>query len=101
MLLIWGVQGTLLAAAAAVPEFEAGIRTSDEEAAELVLMGVVDEGLKIEVGCAVVVSRGVMDGAGATPPKLHEPCRTPTDSEAKKSKSPREKSKPAKGHPGH
>jgi len=38
---------------------------------------------------------------GAPPPKVHEPCNTPADSEAKKSKSPREKSNPAKGQPGH
>jgi hypothetical protein len=46
----------------------------------------------------------VLEGAGAAgapPPKFHEPYRIPTDSEAKKSKSPREKSKPAKGQLGH
>lgn len=72
-------------------------------------------GSKVEVvGCWVVfgggggggvwvVGFGFGGGGGgaAEPPKFHEPVSTPTDSGAKNWKSPSEKSRPPKGHPGH
>lgn len=57
--------------------------------------------------CVVVVCLGGGGGGGGggalppPPPNSHEPVNTPTSSDAKKSKSPREKSRPPKGHPGH
>jgi len=95
------VAATLLAVGAALPDFEADVRA---EAVEVVLVGVVVGGVEVVVGCVVVAGGGVevvLGDAGAPPPKFHEPCRTPTDSEAKKLKRPRDKSKPAKGQPGH
>jgi len=105
-LLICGGPATLLATAAALVDFEADTRVgrADEEAAELVLVCVVVGGVTVGFGSAVVfggVYVGLGGDAGAPPPKVHEPCNTPADSEAKKSKSPREKSNPAKGQPGH
>jgi len=68
----------------------------------VVVGGVVEAGFGFSVvfGGGVYVDLGVVT-TGAPPPKVHEPCNTPADSEAKKSKSPREKSNPAKGQPGH
>jgi len=103
-LLICGVASTLLAVGAALPDVEADVRA---EEVEVVLVCVVVGGVEVGVGCAVVARvevEVVLEDAGAPgapPPKFHEPCRTPTDSEAKKLKRPREKSKPAKGQPGH
>lgn len=97
-LLICGGAATLLATAAALVDFE--VDTSVEradEVAELVLVGVVVGGVKVGFGSAVVfggVYVGLGGDTGAPPPKVHEPCNTPTDSEAKKSKSPRDKSNP-------
>jgi hypothetical protein len=101
-LLICGGEATLLAAAAAVVDFEADTERADE-AAELVLVvvGGVKIGFEVVFGRGGGVYAGGGGGAGAPPPNVHEPCNTPADSEAKKSKSPREKSNPAKGQPGH
>lgn len=50
-------------------------------------------------GCQVVVGSG--EGEGAPAPKTHVPYKTPADSDAKYVNRPSEKSRPAKGHPGH
>ena len=50
------MSATLLTAGAALPDFEADVRA---EAAEVVLVCVVVGGVKIGVGCSVVVGGGV------------------------------------------
>ena len=59
---------------------------------------VVVSALWVVVACCVVVGS---DPPPASSLNHHVPYSTPTDSAAKKSKRPREKSRPPYGHPGH
>lgn len=72
-----------------------------EECLELVsCVAVEDTCVDLGAGgswCAVVFG----GGGAADPPKFQEPVKTPALSDAKKSKSPREKSRPANGQPSH
>lgn len=56
-----------------------------------------------QLGVAVGVHAGLVDGAGSPASSLnhHDPYRTPASCEAKKLKRPVEKSSPPYGHPIH
>lgn len=80
------------------------------EGAEVVVGGgcdvVVGDGMKVVKGITTLVAgigEGDGEGEGEEPPdpKSHEPVRTPTETSAKNSKRPCEKSRPSVGHPGH